>query len=988
MDDITIKDGLNNSGNTFSMPQPPAEDELDRTLRADGPVASMQDTQPGEFILGGETYHCQKTLSDNSGEAHVYLVCNDNKEYVLKIYYPNVDIKKEVLKVVANIDFDMIVRLYDFGNIYVDGKKRSYELMEYLRGGTLVNCCLGGNMDAFRRIALQAAAALACCHKNNVIHKDIKPSNFFFRDDKHTELVLGDFGISSVMTGDGNLHRTTQARTPVYAAPEMYNDVIDGEVEISPAADYYSLGITLLALWLGTNPLNTNERMIMKLKSEGRLPGVSGLPERVRMIIQGLTAVKPASRWTYDEVEKWFLGGSPKVDVSSPYLKYRSFVFDPERNLVADNVAELIPLLMENERTACVYLYSGKIAEWLEQSGNLKLSIAVDDIVKNRYPADQHAGLMVAVYTMEPEYPYMDVKGNLCGSIHDVVIALLDNADEYAVLLRNRNDRLWLYVDTHCTDCNVDRMRSYFHNADSDGRKSLMRVAYELEPEMPLLANCPSSTLSDIVHSFGYANLSDDDWLCLTDGRLLSWMYSHEDNMACESLRIMTEGKPYSKQLAYQVLYNIDRNAAYDLREADTPQKVGELLAEQLGKWQYLSDEDFAECISEYSNPDGRFCYFAQLHGWAEQLSEAHRCFDLNSNENRERLGVYNLRTAAYRLCRSLGVVPFYLLAEGVRLADGLEIDNKHRSGIRTEIRSGCFIQWLSVFYHENPNETFYEAYSYERALEQWINAIGEYDAQHSYYKRFVTAKDVTARKYDEARSRYRKAKTKEGLWRVSFYGLCVVWVILLLMYGINDREYLLANSMFAIGIPVGGVSAIIVGARAFFRGYGFLFTCMWGILGFFTSLIPVWILKQTEAWCPSLFVPVILSLTVVYMAICHFTEAGGESKEDNKLISEILEDDVKSTLIEPLYYTFRTKSYRFKGSKFGIIDDIQDRISSVTSERVLHYVLWSIMIGLLVIEMVLYSPGLLNMDNPGFDTYRKAPAATVVATDDDIDVQ
>jgi hypothetical protein len=31
----------------------------------------------------------------------------------------------------------------------------------------------------------------------------------------------------------------------------MYTDVIDGVVEISPSADFYSLGITLMALWLG-----------------------------------------------------------------------------------------------------------------------------------------------------------------------------------------------------------------------------------------------------------------------------------------------------------------------------------------------------------------------------------------------------------------------------------------------------------------------------------------------------------------------------------------------------------------------------------------------------------------------------------------------------------------------------------------------------------------------------------------------------------------
>ena len=204
------------------------------------------------------------------------------------------------MRIIQNFNLEMVVKIIDYGKTYVDGKNRDYELMEYLRGGTLSDYDLDGDFNQFRRIALQAAAALAYCHNNNVIHKDIKPGNFFFRDKEHKELVLGDFGISSVMENNEKLHRTTQARTPVYAAPEMYNDVIDGEVEISPAVDYYSLGITLMTLWMGENPLSQNERVMMRKKNEGRLPRINELPERVKMIVQGLTAVNPQSRWGYE----------------------------------------------------------------------------------------------------------------------------------------------------------------------------------------------------------------------------------------------------------------------------------------------------------------------------------------------------------------------------------------------------------------------------------------------------------------------------------------------------------------------------------------------------------------------------------------------------------------------------------------------------------------------------------------------------------------
>ena len=108
-----------------------------------------------------------------------------------------------------------------------------------------------------------------------------------------------------------------------------------------------------------------------------------------------------------------------------------------------------------------------------------------------------------------------------------------------------------------------------------------MRTAFEIDPEIPLLSRYPSSSLKEIVKTFGRETLTADDWQCLTDGRLLSWMYSHEDRMACESLSILTQGQTYSEALAYKVLYNLDREAAYDLKSAFTPMQIGEISAEQ-----------------------------------------------------------------------------------------------------------------------------------------------------------------------------------------------------------------------------------------------------------------------------------------------------------------------------------------------------------------------------------------------------------------------
>ena len=957
----------------------------DRTFRS-GAVEPAKSSSANDFLIKGKIYHCIKCLSDNSGEAQVFLVECDRKQMVLKIYYPNFSIKKTLMRIIQSFGMETIVKIFDYGKTYVDGKSRDYELMEYLRGGTLKEYDLDGDFNQFRRITLQAAAALAYCHNSNIIHKDIKPSNFFFRDEKHQEIVLGDFGISSVLEGEERLHRTTQARTPVFAAPEMYKDVIDGEVEITPSVDFYSLGITLMTLWLGENPLSQNERVMMRKKNEGRLPRINELPDRVKMLVQGLTAVNPQNRWKYEQVERWFLGEDVEVDISSPILKYRSFIVDPEKNLVADNVHELIPLLLDNERLAISYLYNGRIAGWLEQCGNVKLSSAVKDIVVNRYPVDQHAGLMAAVYVMEPTYPYKDLHGNLCDDLHSVGISLLSYQDEYAIALRNPNDNLYLYLESH-SKADISRLRGYFSEKNFDSRIAILRMAYEIDKDIPFLPQYASSSLREIIHSFGYEECSDDAWLSLSDGRLLSWMYSHEDRMACESLRIMTQGQKPSRSLGYKVLYNLDRDAAYDLRDADTPYRVGVLLSQQMKDWQHLPEKEFNQCITEFSDPNGRFAYFAQLHGWVEQLNQARACFDMKSEENTERLGAYDLRTAAYRFCRILGARPTYLLDDGLELVDGLTVDKiGHQEEMVKEMKKGALSQWLSIFFHEDPEKDFSEQYSYEHCLEDWILKLGEIDPNQIHFKRFGMAKQETSEKYAEVRRMYYRAKSKEKTWRIVFYSLCGIWALFLLLFGISGREYLLWYEGLSIVLPLGGMSAIIIGTRAFFKGYGFVFSCLWGVLGILSSYIPVMILRYVNGTAPGMFIPTILILTALYMLICHFTDFRSDTESENLLESGMAEDDIKSTLIEPLYYTFKEKKFKFKGSNFGLLDDVTNQVRSLSGESVLHYILWSALIGILLLELIIFSPKLLNVGNPNANDWRLNPSAVVKQIQKDVE--
>ena len=949
---------------------PPAEpvNAMETTFRLDAPMpAADVENDVKTFYLKGEPYQLVRSLSQDSGEAQVFLVKKDDKERVLKVYYPNFDVNKKLMQTIRSFEFEMIVELFDYGKTYVDGKHRYYELMEYLKGGTLKDLRLNGDYNRFRRIALQAAGALAYCHANGVLHKDIKPTNFFFRDEEQEQLVLGDFGISALQEGEKRTFRTTQARTPIFAAPEMYTDVIDGVVEITPAADYYSLGMTLFALWLGENPMSSNERLMMRQKSEGRLPRLNELPDSVRQIVQGLTSVNPQTRWGYDEVERWFQGEQVEVDLSSPALRYKGFLVDPEQNLVADNVHDLVTLLKDREQLGINYLYSGRIVAWLDSSGNTKLSTMVKEIVVNQYPADKRAGFYSAMYTMDPAFPYYDVDENACDDVHAVAMALLSNQEKYGLLLQNHNDQLFMWLATR-TKCDISRLRSYF-DKEADTRVAVLKLVYEIDPDIPFLAHNPSSTIQEISHSFGHAVLPDDDWHALCDGRLLAWMYSHEDLMACESLRILTQNEPYSKGLAYKVIYNMDRSAAFDLRNATTPKGVGEQLAHEMMQAEHMDDETFVSAMQDYTDPNGRFYYFAQLHGWYDYIQEATRCFDLNSTENRERLSAYDLRTALYRFCHILGVKPGYLLPNGTILNDGRNFESSFNTIIRTELRNGAFAQWLSTFYHEDPNRDFEEEYSYEHELKEWIMVLGRLDNQQIYYRRFTKACEDTKNRIIDVRRQWMSAQRREKIWKYTFFGVCAIWIALVLVFGFSKwgQTYVMTHKILTIGLPLGGMSAIIVAIRSYFKGYGATVSFLFGAVGAASAYIPITILRMVNDAKPDMFTYAVVALTLVYACICYFTAFTNNHAADSSMVKEALQnEDIKSTLLEPLYYTFKTKSHRYKSSKFSLLDEMSDQVHSLSGESVIHYILWTIMALLFTAEFVLFNHKLADLNAPG----------------------
>ncbi|MDE6286625.1 MAG: protein kinase, partial [Muribaculaceae bacterium] len=53
-----------------------------------------------------------------------------------------------------------------------------------------------GDEKAVAEVAVRMASAIDFLAKHGIIHRDIKPGNFFYADKEKTQIVLADFGIS------------------------------------------------------------------------------------------------------------------------------------------------------------------------------------------------------------------------------------------------------------------------------------------------------------------------------------------------------------------------------------------------------------------------------------------------------------------------------------------------------------------------------------------------------------------------------------------------------------------------------------------------------------------------------------------------------------------------------------------------------------------------------------------------------------------------
>jgi eukaryotic-like serine/threonine-protein kinase len=194
----------------------------------------------------------------------------------------------------------------------------TYLVMEFVAGESLA-------ARIERRGALPEAEVLGCaahlldalgyCHRQHVIHRDVKPQNIIMKPSG--DAVLVDFGLVKLWDPADPRTKTAirGAGTPEYSPPEQYGG---HNQHTGPHSDLYSVGATLYHALTGLVPPSPTERIVNPgvLRPPAAMRG--DVSPRTEAAIMRALALRPEQRFVGAEAMSEALAPRPIQQVHVP----------------------------------------------------------------------------------------------------------------------------------------------------------------------------------------------------------------------------------------------------------------------------------------------------------------------------------------------------------------------------------------------------------------------------------------------------------------------------------------------------------------------------------------------------------------------------------------------------------------------------------------------------------------------------------------------
>ena len=813
--------------------------------------------QAGErIVVGGKEYTIEKVLGSGA-EGDLYVVTDGRRRYALKLCHEGYKTNTKVLRRLETLKGrGYSVEIIEYGD--------DYELMEYVPGGNAATAGLKGNAEAILAITLKTAIALDEMHKAGVLHKDVKPANILIRNTADWDSVLCDFGIADELNSRGSCI-TDQVRTPIYAAPEIYTDTVtlpEGVfIELTPKADFYSLGMTILSLWMGEGAFDAKEPELAMDKKKGRIAIPADMPDPLAKICRGLLIKNPAKRWDLPEIVRTMDGEDVPVD-EGQINEDLNITYNASKHQIANTPQELARLMLEDDSDLPIkYLYRGQVERWLKPYTELALEI--HDIVEKRYPEDRNTGYFATIFLLDPKIPFpLSGTSRADGSAmaaNAVTLKDVSNFCNAAELDDETRERLNQDVFTEWVRVRSASIAADFPPAGKISEVYMQRVQ-----------------LMDPFSDINLINDPSDPHYAMTQeglGRLLNAAYNS---------------------------YFCGKGASWLL--PDTITNIAE---------NFKRPED-AHFVTNFFDSKGD--RFRQQRSWFVY------CTDRNSDDYRKKCGpkddTFRIQAAWMKVIKGYGVTPELCLSDGSTVNSLQKLFSRPAKSLRADYNNHGLRGFLAVHHQEDPTVDYKPQFTYEKRLKEYLDDLRRIDPSMTPVKRFDYAEKEADKLFFNGHRRIRDLSIRSVIQLVA--SIVFALIPLLLMLGaivlsivdnpiIDVKHFRLENWTWVLGLVIAGIIYFVLDTD------GCLIPIIGGAIGGFLLMVVIKFLGQFILY---IFAAIVIAMIVfLCIKVIFFKSPFADSAK--KFSGPGFDEKV----LEPLYYAFSNET-TFDSSLNGAFND------------------------------------------------------------------
>lgn len=424
----------------------------------------------------------------NSGDSNFALVCE-----------PHLTPRVTILPTLRKLEHPNLLTPLEWGAVDTPGdQRRKFTVVFDKPAGGRVLPSLNTTFDAIteeaaiRDFLTPIVDLLKELARTGVPHGAINPANLFYRDNSRGMVTVGEC-----------VTAPTGARQPILFAPiEIGLAAPLARGHGTPADDIYALGVTLIVLLLGQNPVATlSDREVIAMKIEkGTYPTLLSerrLPIGLSELLRGLVIDDPKTRWTLSDIEDWLPSRGPLMRPAQatrrptrPY-DFRGEQITTERRLAFAFAGEPVE--------AAASIRSRRFELWLQNAiGTEQNNLNLMEVARNRDSdgeGGEHRDDLLAAricIALDPQAPIryrgLSVAVDGFGSLLAAAHKSKDSPEILNEMVRLGLPQFWLMASPSTTE-NVALAKAFRNWQSADERNTgPERTLYEMNPDVHCLS--------------------------------------------------------------------------------------------------------------------------------------------------------------------------------------------------------------------------------------------------------------------------------------------------------------------------------------------------------------------------------------------------------------------------------------------------------------------------------------------------------------------